>query len=369
MKRILTFLLLLTITASYGQVKPSLFPEVSSIDNSNFEFYSQKDSSRRASVMTVKKAMVPDVDRTRTTAPDTTGNTLNLMEYLITPGDSVYYTDAAGVSVLLFNPALNIQSPSLSNDTLYLSQVNSGVYLGGIDTDAQAIDTHYVSNDTLYLSIERDGTVPEGIYLGAITGAGASLGDNGIEVSGSTVSLKTDTLSSDVTWTSRGSSGVFKIRPYGTSNNLQFLSNESAMSIGSNRNYTIWADTFRNDYIQANGTWTLHDLRTTKTGVEYADDYSSDFTDRSLVDKAYVDAQVEDKVSGVEAGTTDASGDITITHGLGTTPTVVTAIAEGTTPYILTVHTIGATTFKLRVSDTGGAVLGSSAINIHWEAK
>lgn len=40
------------------------------------------------------------------------------------------------------------------------------------------------------------------------------------------------------------------------------------------------------------GDITINDNKTTKTGIQYGADYSSDFGDRSLVDKAYVDARV-----------------------------------------------------------------------------
>jgi hypothetical protein len=49
--------------------------------------------------------------------------------------------------------------------------------------------------------------------------------------------------------------------------------------------------------------------------------------------------------------TTDASGDVTVTHGMGTTPTSVQVTTTGTANYNTTVHTIGATTFKVRFFD------------------
>ena len=56
------------------------------------------------------------------------------------------------------------------------------------------------------------------------------------------------------------------------------------------------------------------------TGIEYAADYSANFTDRSLVDKAYVDAISDTKVSGVTAGAGlsggGVDGDITLNADL-----------------------------------------------------
>jgi hypothetical protein len=37
------------------------------------------------------------------------------------------------------------------------------------------------------------------------------------------------------------------------------------------------------------GAFTIIDARTTTSGIEYASDYSADFTARTLVDKGYVD--------------------------------------------------------------------------------
>ena len=313
MRHLICFFLLLLSCSLFAQVKPNEFQEATEITNSDFEFYSQKsDSTRRASANTVKEFMVPDVDRTRTTAPDTTGNTMDLMEFLFTHGDSIYYLDSEGDAALLYDPQQGFQDLSFSGDTLYISD-GTEIYIGSVDTDNQTIDTMYVSNDTLYISLIDDGEDPQGIDLGAVigAGAGATAGANGVGITGSTASLATDTLTADVTWTTRGSSGIFKITPYSTSNNLQFLSNEANMSIGSNRNYTAWADTARNDYVQANGTWTIYDLRSTTPGVEYASDYSDDFTDRSLIDKEYVDDKVDSLRTLVYVTDFGATGDDT----------------------------------------------------------
>ena len=63
----------------------------------------------------------------------------------------------------------------------------------------------------------------------------------------------------------------------------------------------------------------FYDNRTTKVGIEYSDDYSSDFTSRSLVDKAYVDAAVGgggavSSVFGRSGVVTATSGDYTATQ-------------------------------------------------------
>ena len=70
--------------------------------------------------------------------------------------------------------------------------------------------------------------------------------------------------------------------------------------------------------------------------------------------------------------TTDASGDVTISHGLAGTPVEVLAQMKGTTAvYILNPHTYAATTFKVRVYTTAGAAVVSTAITdpIAWKAE
>jgi hypothetical protein len=66
---------------------------------------------------------------------------------------------------------------------------------------------------------------------------------------------------------------------------------------------------------------------------------------------------------------TDGSGDIVVTHSMGTTPTVVLITVTGTTPYVCTVHTKGGTTFTVRFFDMAGAAVTSTAVTFDWLAK
>ena len=72
---------------------------------------------------------------------------------------------------------------------------------------------------------------------------------------------------------------------------------------------------------------------------------------------------------GAISTSTDGSGDVTVTHGMGTTPTVVLVTPTGTTAWICTVHTIGATTFKVRFFDAAGAAVTSTAVTASWLGK
>jgi hypothetical protein len=72
---------------------------------------------------------------------------------------------------------------------------------------------------------------------------------------------------------------------------------------------------------------------------------------------------------GAISTTTDASGDVTVTHGMGTTPTSVQVTITGTTPYVVTVHTIGSTNFTVRFFDMAGVALNAVAVTATWHAK
>ena len=72
---------------------------------------------------------------------------------------------------------------------------------------------------------------------------------------------------------------------------------------------------------------------------------------------------------GAISTSTDASGDIVVAHGMGTTPTSVQVTVTGTTPYVVTVHTIGGTNFTVRFYDMTGAAVASTAVTATWHCK
>jgi len=80
------------------------------------------------------------------------------------------------------------------------------------------------------------------------------------------------------------------------------------------------------------------------------------------------DAVPVDPKSGLASGTTDGSGDLTVTHYLGDTPNFVSAAPQGTTFAQVQAHTIGATTFKLRFLDAAGNAMTASARSATWSA-
>ena len=77
--------------------------------------------------------------------------------------------------------------------------------------------------------------------------------------------------------------------------------------------------------------------------------------------------------NGTIAATPDGSGDITVTHTLGSTPTIVQLTAKGTTtPYILSWHSEDGSTFKIRVLDASVSppvAVTTGTISISWNAR
>lgn len=80
-------------------------------------------------------------------------------------------------------------------------------------------------------------------------------------------------------------------------------------------------------------------------------------------------------VAGTISTSTDGSGDITVAHGMGVTPTVVDIQFTGTsgsaTPYVYVVLIDGtdATNFTIRVFDMTGAAVTSTAVTATWHCK
>jgi hypothetical protein len=69
------------------------------------------------------------------------------------------------------------------------------------------------------------------------------------------------------------------------------------------------------------------------------------------------------------SATTDGSGDITVSHDLGTASITVTATATGTTFYNVQVHSKTTTTFKIRFFDASGSAVTSTAVTADWIAR
>lgn len=75
------------------------------------------------------------------------------------------------------------------------------------------------------------------------------------------------------------------------------------------------------------------------------------------------------QAQGVISGTTDASGDLTVTHGMSITPTVAVVSKNGAvTTGECQSHTMGATTFKIRFWTSAGAADASVARQAMWTA-
>lgn len=66
------------------------------------------------------------------------------------------------------------------------------------------------------------------------------------------------------------------------------------------------------------------------------------------------------------SGTTDASGDLFITHSIGS-GAVPVAVYSGTQTYAANVHTVTSTDFKVRIRDlsSGGAAVASTSVTVN----
>ena len=79
---------------------------------------------------------------------------------------------------------------------------------------------------------------------------------------------------------------------------------------------------------------------------------------------AYVDTD-----DGSASDTTDGSGDITVSHTLGSASITVIATTTGTTFYHVQVHSKTSTTFKIRFYNSPGSAATSTAVTADWIAK
>lgn len=107
-------------------------------------------------------------------------------------------------------------------------------------------------------------------------------------------------------------------------------------------------------------------------------DYTGGITGTHATSASFTSAgkliQVPEKWGAISTST-DGSGDITVAHGMGVTPTVVDIQFTGTsgsaTPYVYVVLIDGtdATNFTIRVFDMTGAAVTSTAVTATWHCK
>lgn len=293
--RNLLFLAVLMICAysASGQVntiKPTAFTEETNPNNSNFEFYSQKaDSTRRASFNNTKKNMVPDVNTAAISfVPAPTGNTLNKMQFVHTAGDSIYYIDGYGDAFLLYDPIDTVITGSISGDTLYLNN------LALLLTDyRQTIDTATLTGDSLYLSLSGDNEPAKIIDLSGYTDAITFTTGPLLSSSGDSIFLASDTTETDLNFTTQLSgSGRIRFLPVASTFQLALYADNNDIGMASLANSLSVADSVISITLLESGSNTgamvITDSRTATEGVTYAADYSTDYVDRSLVDKGFV---------------------------------------------------------------------------------
>jgi hypothetical protein len=132
---------------------PQDFSSILTLTDNNFYLISRRsDTWRKIEPVDLREYVTLNVDRSRTTAPDSTGNIVDLFKFQLTLGDSVYVVDGDGDAALLFDPT-QTQELSISNDTLYISGVSTPIYLGGYET---------VTRDT---TLAGDGTAADPLSI------------------------------------------------------------------------------------------------------------------------------------------------------------------------------------------------------------
>lgn len=290
----LAVILLFAIMAN-GQVtgvKPNEFTEETNPNTANFEFYSQKnDSIRRASFLNVQKNMAPQVTWSAINfVPDSTGNVSNLVQFVVTAGDSIFYIDGYGDAILLYDPADTTLSGSLTNDTLTIRNL-----LFDLRDYKQTIDTSFILADTLYLSLSDDGEPAKTIDLSAYAGdTGITASGPMFAITGDSIYLASDTLTSDILMrTQTSTSGRFRIMPLLSTKTMAFIADHTTLQLYTSLNSLIVRDTSIIVSLTDSGSniseFKVADTRRNQEGIIYADNYSSGFVDRSLVDKEYTD--------------------------------------------------------------------------------
>jgi len=227
-------------------------------------------------------------------------------------------------------------------DIVYLSGVTDGqqadiVYLSGI-TDEQQADIVYISGVTdaklnitdfnVYSgatdgridSLEADSLIFYQDRLVNITGAtngiyksdgnniklGGALTEDTL-ISGNTYNLSFDIQ--NITLQAAGATSITDVN----GNNIDVKTNAGIINLIGNDNLS--SEEFKLAISENGGIIT--DSRAVKTGIEYALDYSSSFVNRSLVDKAYVDAIASglDLKESVKVTTTSGNTDLDLTGG------------------------------------------------------
>ena len=187
--------------------------------------------------------------------------------------------------------------------------------LSGIETD---IDTVSGQTDTNTSDI-ADLTDITDIAITGVTNGLTKVGDNDARLGGALTQATTISGAYDLTLSP---SSDFVMRTVGEQQMLIDGQSSSGVVIrsqsGTLTNKTSLTDAIgiQMDFNAASG-FAIYDNRSTQKGIEYAADYSDDYTNRSLVDKSYVDsiASGQQTKSSVQVATTSTDGDIDVTGG------------------------------------------------------
>ena len=128
---------LLLSLAGYGQVRPDDFPFEDAPDDTNFEFYSQKNGvNTKTNPSAFRKTMLPKVGQQVSYVPTATGNAQNRGEFVWGGDGELYYIDAQGRSARFVSTG---QADQMAEITGPLNSGNSVVVMRQLPADRDRV--------------------------------------------------------------------------------------------------------------------------------------------------------------------------------------------------------------------------------------
>ncbi len=202
---------------------------------------------------------------------------------------------------------LSLEDDGVADNTVDLSSLQDGT-----GTDDQTVDKFNLNGTTLELSLEDDGVVDNTVDLSSLQDGTGTDDQNisGSGLSGTILTIGIENGTSETVDLSSLSTNIFNTNGTLTSNRtLTGGGNSLAFTGLSGFGATTDAGQFQ---LGTDAKWTDARAAGNQTGIEYAADYSADFTNRSLVDRQYVDDAVVASSITASNGLTRIGNDIRI---------------------------------------------------------
>lgn len=272
-----------------------------------------------------------------------------------------------------------------------LSFQNNIKYVLGVDTDGNVgfVDTaSYTLSDWLNTGNDIYNSNPGNVLIGSSTGNGARLFVLGAPTTGTEIATfrsqtsLTDTRYQNSTTGSTNNDGT-RVRQTGNNFSIQNLESTGTIQIGINNSVdlaiTVDHDVQIENDIIYDATNSIRAIKGTGS-PEGAVNGGAGSTYRQTDGSAGTIQWIKETgtgntgwvPNGINASTTastNGSGDITITHGLGYAPTKIILTSNGTTFYHLQYHNITSTTFDIRVFDASGSAVASTSVALTYWAR